>query len=79
LLNLADCFIAGLYPGFHPLLGLQYYTCGKLEWLESLLTYVSFCGGFFHYLFFKMLQLNPYNTCFLNNKDKVVVFCPLSD
>ncbi|XP_048332522.2 histone-lysine N-methyltransferase ASHR1 isoform X2 [Ziziphus jujuba] len=22
-----------LYPGFHPLLGLQYYTCGKLEWL----------------------------------------------
>ncbi|KAL4196389.1 hypothetical protein AMTRI_Chr04g245910 [Amborella trichopoda] len=20
------------YPGFHPLLGLQYYTCGKLEW-----------------------------------------------
>ncbi|XP_058190034.1 histone-lysine N-methyltransferase ASHR1 isoform X2 [Rhododendron vialii] len=21
------------YPGFHPLLGLQYYTCGKLEWL----------------------------------------------
>ncbi|XP_019072106.1 histone-lysine N-methyltransferase ASHR1 isoform X2 [Vitis vinifera] len=23
----------GVYPGFHPLLGLQYYTCGKLEWL----------------------------------------------
>ncbi|XP_062146363.1 histone-lysine N-methyltransferase ASHR1 [Alnus glutinosa] len=22
-----------LYSGFHPLLGLQYYTCGKLEWL----------------------------------------------
>ncbi|KAF3445707.1 hypothetical protein FNV43_RR10883 [Rhamnella rubrinervis] len=22
-----------LYPGLHPLLGLQYYTCGKLEWL----------------------------------------------
>ncbi|GMY06847.1 histone-lysine N-methyltransferase ASHR1 isoform X1 [Fagus crenata] len=22
-----------VYPGFHPLLGLQYYTCGKLEWL----------------------------------------------
>ncbi|KAE8077407.1 hypothetical protein FH972_015974 [Carpinus fangiana] len=22
-----------LYPGFHPLLGLQYCTCGKLEWL----------------------------------------------
>ncbi|KAL5846652.1 hypothetical protein ACOSQ3_010176 [Xanthoceras sorbifolium] len=22
-----------IYPGFHPLLGLQYYTCGKLEWL----------------------------------------------
>ncbi|CAL5417352.1 unnamed protein product [Camellia sinensis] len=21
------------YPGFHPLLGLQYYTSGKLEWL----------------------------------------------
>ncbi|KAL7176463.1 hypothetical protein ACSBR2_029906 [Camellia fascicularis] len=21
------------YPGFHPLLGLQYYNCGKLEWL----------------------------------------------
>ncbi|KAK9945746.1 hypothetical protein M0R45_011245 [Rubus argutus] len=21
------------YPPFHPLLGLQYYTCGKLEWL----------------------------------------------
>ncbi|KAI4367111.1 hypothetical protein MLD38_022882 [Melastoma candidum] len=21
------------YPGFHPLLGLQYYTCGKIEWL----------------------------------------------
>ncbi|TYJ45853.1 hypothetical protein E1A91_A02G084200v1 [Gossypium mustelinum] len=21
------------YPGFHPLLGLQYYSCGKLEWL----------------------------------------------
>ncbi|KAF3970156.1 hypothetical protein CMV_006123 [Castanea mollissima] len=21
-----------VYPGFHPLLGLQYYTCGKLEW-----------------------------------------------
>ena len=29
------CFTAGVYPGFHPLLGLQYYTCGKLEWLES--------------------------------------------
>ncbi|XP_041015983.1 histone-lysine N-methyltransferase ASHR1 isoform X1 [Juglans microcarpa x Juglans regia] len=23
---------SGVYPGFHPLLGLQYYTCGKLEW-----------------------------------------------
>uniref|UniRef100_A0A1S3CPQ6 Uncharacterized protein n=1 Tax=Cucumis melo TaxID=3656 RepID=A0A1S3CPQ6_CUCME len=22
-----------LYPGIHPLLGLQFYTCGKLEWL----------------------------------------------
>uniref|UniRef100_A0A2P2KVZ2 Histone-lysine N-methyltransferase ASHR1 isoform X2 n=1 Tax=Rhizophora mucronata TaxID=61149 RepID=A0A2P2KVZ2_RHIMU len=22
-----------VYPEFHPLLGLQYYTCGKLEWL----------------------------------------------
>ncbi|XP_057502364.1 LOW QUALITY PROTEIN: histone-lysine N-methyltransferase ASHR1 [Actinidia eriantha] len=22
-----------VYPVFHPLLGLQYYTCGKLEWL----------------------------------------------
>ncbi|CAB4297488.1 unnamed protein product [Prunus armeniaca] len=22
-----------VYPGCHPLLGLQYYTCGKLEWL----------------------------------------------
>ncbi|XP_075509386.1 LOW QUALITY PROTEIN: histone-lysine N-methyltransferase ASHR1 [Primulina tabacum] len=22
-----------VYPRFHPLLGLQYYTCGKLEWL----------------------------------------------
>ncbi|KAL6217173.1 hypothetical protein ACLB2K_010390 [Fragaria x ananassa] len=22
-----------VYPGFHPSLGLQYYTCGKLEWL----------------------------------------------
>ncbi|KAJ0024550.1 hypothetical protein Pint_08233 [Pistacia integerrima] len=22
-----------VYPGFHPLLGLQHYTCGKLEWL----------------------------------------------
>lgn len=22
-----------VYPGFHPLLGLQYYTCGKIEWL----------------------------------------------
>lgn len=22
-----------VYPGQHPLLGLQYYTCGKLEWL----------------------------------------------
>nr|GLL44340.1 histone-lysine N-methyltransferase ASHR1 [Ipomoea trifida] len=22
-----------VYQGFHPLLGLQYYTCGKLEWL----------------------------------------------
>uniref|UniRef100_A0A803M5A2 Uncharacterized protein n=1 Tax=Chenopodium quinoa TaxID=63459 RepID=A0A803M5A2_CHEQI len=21
------------YPGCHPMLGLQYYTCGKLEWL----------------------------------------------
>lgn len=21
-----------VYPQFHPLLGLQYYTCGKLEW-----------------------------------------------
>ncbi|XP_062113357.1 histone-lysine N-methyltransferase ASHR1-like isoform X4 [Humulus lupulus] len=21
-----------VYPSFHPLLGLQYYTCGKLEW-----------------------------------------------
>ncbi|XP_038718397.1 histone-lysine N-methyltransferase ASHR1 isoform X2 [Tripterygium wilfordii] len=24
-----------LYTGFHPLLGLQYYTCGKLEWLHG--------------------------------------------
>lgn len=22
-----------VYPGYHPLLGLQYYACGKLEWL----------------------------------------------
>lgn len=22
-----------LYPGIHPMLGLQFYTCGKLEWL----------------------------------------------
>lgn len=22
-----------MYPKFHPLRGLQYYTCGKLEWL----------------------------------------------
>eukprot|EP00268_Persea_americana_P038147 TRINITY_DN3779_c0_g1_i18.p1 TRINITY_DN3779_c0_g1~~TRINITY_DN3779_c0_g1_i18.p1 ORF type:complete len:126 (-),score=14.97 TRINITY_DN3779_c0_g1_i18:2850-3227(-) len=22
-----------VYPAIHPLLGLQYYTCGKLEWL----------------------------------------------
>ncbi|KAE8714349.1 Histone-lysine N-methyltransferase ASHR1 [Hibiscus syriacus] len=22
-----------VYPGYHPLLGLQYYSCGKLEWL----------------------------------------------
>ncbi|KAM5564144.1 histone-lysine N-methyltransferase ASHR1-like [Rosa sericea] len=22
-----------VYPGFHPSLGLQYYACGKLEWL----------------------------------------------
>ncbi|KAL2503527.1 Histone-lysine N-methyltransferase ASHR1 [Abeliophyllum distichum] len=22
-----------VYPPFHPLVGLQYYTCGKLEWL----------------------------------------------
>lgn len=22
-----------VYPGCHPMLGLQYYTCGKLEWL----------------------------------------------
>ncbi|EXB44335.1 Histone-lysine N-methyltransferase [Morus notabilis] len=28
-----DPCTAGVYPGFHPLLGLQYYTCGKLEWL----------------------------------------------
>eukprot|EP00268_Persea_americana_P038158 TRINITY_DN3779_c0_g1_i9.p2 TRINITY_DN3779_c0_g1~~TRINITY_DN3779_c0_g1_i9.p2 ORF type:complete len:100 (-),score=11.38 TRINITY_DN3779_c0_g1_i9:221-520(-) len=21
-----------VYPAIHPLLGLQYYTCGKLEW-----------------------------------------------
>ncbi|XP_050365624.1 histone-lysine N-methyltransferase ASHR1-like [Argentina anserina] len=26
-------FPVGVYPGFHPSLGLQYYTCGKLEWL----------------------------------------------
>ncbi|XP_057975006.1 histone-lysine N-methyltransferase ASHR1 isoform X3 [Malania oleifera] len=25
-----------VYPGFHPLLGLQHYTCGKLEWLLGL-------------------------------------------
>ncbi|KAG9136481.1 hypothetical protein Leryth_018966 [Lithospermum erythrorhizon] len=24
-----------VYPGYHPLLGLQYYTCGKLEWLPE--------------------------------------------
>ncbi|VVA13666.1 PREDICTED: histone-lysine N-methyltransferase [Prunus dulcis] len=24
-----------VYPGCHPLLGLQYYTCGKLEWLQG--------------------------------------------
>uniref|UniRef100_A0A2P2KVV5 Histone-lysine N-methyltransferase ASHR1 n=1 Tax=Rhizophora mucronata TaxID=61149 RepID=A0A2P2KVV5_RHIMU len=23
-----------VYPEFHPLLGLQYYTCGKLEWFD---------------------------------------------
>jgi len=22
-----------VYPAIHPLVGLQYYTCGKLEWL----------------------------------------------
>lgn len=27
--------LIGVYPECHPLLGLQYYTCGKLEWLES--------------------------------------------
>ncbi|ERM95321.1 hypothetical protein AMTR_s00008p00145610 [Amborella trichopoda] len=30
------------YPEFHPLLGLQYYTCGKLEWfLEKTLNAVK--------------------------------------
>ncbi|KAK1384417.1 histone-lysine N-methyltransferase ASHR1 [Heracleum sosnowskyi] len=24
-----------VYPGHHPLLGLQYYTCGKLDWLHG--------------------------------------------
>ncbi|CAK7347035.1 unnamed protein product [Dovyalis caffra] len=24
---------SGVYPELHPLLGLQYYTCGKIEWL----------------------------------------------
>lgn len=23
---------AGIYPATHPMLGLQYYACGKLEW-----------------------------------------------
>ena len=27
------CCLPGVYPAIHPLLGLQYYTCGKLEWL----------------------------------------------
>jgi len=22
-----------VYPPFHPMIGLQFYTCGKLEWL----------------------------------------------
>jgi len=25
-------FTAEVYPSVHPLLGLQYYTCGKLQW-----------------------------------------------
>ncbi|KAF9599894.1 hypothetical protein IFM89_001840 [Coptis chinensis] len=29
---LISCIYAGVYPVIHPLLGLQYYTCGKLEW-----------------------------------------------
>ncbi|VAH95253.1 unnamed protein product [Triticum turgidum subsp. durum] len=24
---------SGVYPPFHPMVGLQFYTCGKLEWL----------------------------------------------
>nr|CAB3499011.1 unnamed protein product [Digitaria exilis] len=24
---------SGVYPPFHPMIGLQFYTCGKLEWL----------------------------------------------
>lgn len=37
--SLYNCFneffslMTELYPGIHPLLGLQFYTCGKLEWL----------------------------------------------
>lgn len=27
-------YFAGAYPSFHPLLGLQYYTCGKIQWSE---------------------------------------------
>lgn len=31
----------GVYPPFHPMIGLQFYTCGKLEWYGLLaLTYL---------------------------------------
>lgn len=44
-------YIAGLYPGFHPLVGLQYYTCGKLEWLVYLHT-KNFLLNFVCYIYF---------------------------
>ncbi|XP_058190033.1 histone-lysine N-methyltransferase ASHR1 isoform X1 [Rhododendron vialii] len=45
------------YPGFHPLLGLQYYTCGKLEWFEFALFFVYFC----------LLRMDLYVSPFTNN------------
>ena len=34
--------LTGVYPRLHPLVGLQYYTCGKLEWLELNLLFLVF-------------------------------------